>query len=341
MDNAAAKALPQRLLDFIRDAYRPDDDPIYFAGGHEWSDGTVYSYNKDKKPRLLKILMISGADQLAATRERLDFIDFLATNGIDTIYPVHSANNKLVEFCDCDNGYILFSWDKAPGEHIRGLDPVDLASFYSNWGKLIGSIHRLTQSYPRYLQSACQDSTGQALISFDSEWRYFDGLMRDEKMREAWRIQRQEMEKILPHRGNYGFIHNDPHPENILRDQERLVLIDFDVANYHWFLTDIAICIYSEYSRCNFHSSYAHRSPDLPELFLKPFLRACFRENDLNPMDLDQIELFLNYHRFLMYCVFYDQINSSNPQYLIKFADEICSFKPYLPSGLRLASLIS
>ena len=341
MDNSTTKALPQRLLDFIRDAYRPDDDPIYFAGGHEWSDGTVYSYNKDKKPRLLKILMLSGADQLAAARERLDFIDFLATNGIDTIYPVHSANNNLVEFCDCDNGYIMFSWDKALGEHIQGLDPIDLKLFYSKWGKLVGSIHRLTQKYPRYLQSACQNSKGQALISFDSEWSYFDGMMRDDAMREAWRLQRQRMEELSPSRASFGFIHNDPHPGNILRDKERLVLIDFDVANYHWFLTDIAICIYSEYSRCNFHSSFRHRSPDLPELFLKPFLKGYQRENDINPIHLDQIELFLNYRRFLMYCVFYDQIHSSNPQYLIKFADEICSFKPYLPSGLRLASLIS
>jgi amicoumacin kinase len=42
-------------------------------------------------------------------------------------------------------------------------------------------------------------------------------------------------------RDTYGFIHNDPHIQNILKKEERIILIDFDVANFHWFATDIAV----------------------------------------------------------------------------------------------------
>lgn len=61
--------------------------------------------------------------------------------------------------------------------------------------------------------------------------------------------------------------------------------------------------------------------------------------NDLPPEEYSRLETFLNYRRFLMFALFYEQIKEGDPAYLEVFRRDILSGARYLPVSIE--SLLS
>lgn len=312
-------------------------DPEYFAGGHAWSDGTIFRYRSHYQDILIKICPRNNSDLFATTRieERLRYMHYLRTNGLAIILPILSSQQHFVE-SSTDASYFAYAWKMIQGKNPAIASPFELASFYQNWGKLIGKMHYLAKSYPDWTHSPMHDQEANPILGWQSEWQHFYHWIPDADVKEAWIEIRKALEKLPTSRENFGFVHNDPHPGNIIDSDGTLVLIDFDVANYHWFILEIAICIYSEYSRVQFHSPFANQLPYLEELFLRPFMQGYRSENHLPAPEFEQIELFLNYRRCLMFTVFYDQIKENAPHVLTELKHKIISFQPFLPMNTIL-----
>lgn len=332
-------------LSALRGHFPWDSAPEYFAGGHAWSDGTVFRYAFRGEDRLLKVMRAGTERCLASVRERQSFQEYLNLHGVDTVLPLRSTAGNLAEpFTHDDEDYIVYSWRMVPGDHTVLGDPRGCEPFYRRWGSMLGRMHRLAKEWPDWRNSACADADGQPLISRFWEWNHFYHWFQDDEVREAWVEMKHKLNTLPVNRANHGFLHNDPHPGNILSHGNRLILIDFDVANYQWFMVDLAICVYSEYSRVNFHSPYARRAGELDALFITPFMSAYEEENTLDPDEYARVELFLNYRRFLMFACFYDQIKDNAPAYLQEFKQDIISGKRYLPGDnwfSRAASILN
>ncbi len=320
----------EALLPALKRLYVWDKLPEYFAGGHAWSDGTLFKFEAGGSTKLLKVMPAGGERSLESVSERQAFTEYLFRNGIDTVLPLHSVAGNLAEaFIHEGKSYIAYSWEMVPGSHTELGDPRNCTAFYTRWGSLLGKMHRLAKAWPDWQFSASRDTKGP-LISRAKEWEHFYRWIPDPEVKEAWLKLRSELDALPQTRENFGFIHNDAHPGNILSAGERLILIDFDVSNYLWFMVDIAICIYSEYSRVKFHSPWGKRSPELDQIFVQPFMQAYESENKLPAGEYARIELFLNYRRFLMFACFYDQIKDNNPAYLEIFKQEIIQGRRFL-----------
>ncbi len=337
------KHLKEEFPELLHQASRlfgAETEPVYFAAGHEWSDGIVYQFQKSGVEHLLKVLKPESPNQKAIVTERMAFVEYLRDSGLKLLSPVRSVENNLVEEIGEDRKYCVYCWQKCQAEPPKLQDPKLETEFYYNWGAWLGKAHSLSKAYPSWLESGTRDESGRAAISQEAEWKFFLNWNQNPRMQEAWREIQGRLGQLARHRDNHGFIHNDPHPGNMLLEDGALVLIDWDVANYHWFMMDIAIAVYSEYSRVNYHSSYRFRNNEMPQLFLSPFLLGYCSQNKLATSDWMQLELFLQYRRYMMCTVFEEQIRASAPAYLEKFQNEIISFKPYLPESINILSLL-
>ncbi len=307
------------------------DDPQYLAGGHRWSDGTVYYHPACNL--MLKIMEESGDSAFPAFSLRLQFARYLSERGINCLCPTLSIRQNPVERLDEDgHSYLCYAWPRIEGHTLQDLHPDALRPFYQAWGKTLGKCHKLAREYPIWHESSNPEA---AAVCRAVEEHTLAAMNPDEQVRQSWHQIHRQLDARIADRHNHGFIHNDAHPQNIIQQGNTLSLLDFDVAGLHFFATDVAICIYSEYSRLGFHSKHKVARSNLQTLFLEPFVEAYLSEYSLPDSELKDMELFLNYRRMIMFTVFYDQIRKADPGYLEVFKREILTSEPFL-KGIAL-----
>ena len=178
----------------------------------------------------------------------------------------------------------------------------------------MGMCHRLAKGYTSW-QALKDPETGNDLLTWRGEWECFHNWCQDEEVKSRWVEIKQSLESLPVTREVFGFIHNDPHIWNLLVEGDQITLLDFDVANHHWFVNDIAIACQNILM---FHSgglnSSLRRLNKLEE-FLGYFMQGYRRENDL-PLDwLRHLDLFIAYRRILLFIVMKNWIRSQPKRY--------------------------
>jgi len=282
-----------------------------FGGGQEESDGIVYAYPFGDTQRLLKILAIPIEQQrigLLCLNERLKFVRFLGENGANIVFPQFSPQENLYEsFTFKKHLWVGYSMELIPGKTKpeKSWDP----EFFKNWGQTIGKLHRLAQQYPSW-QATVDPETGSDLLTWHEEWESFYNWIQDDEVMFKWLEIKQSLEALPITRETYGFIHNDPHIWNLLVDDKRITVLDFDVANHHWFINDIAIAcqnILIFFSGGMNGPVYDHGK--LLD-FLNLFMEGYSSENRLSSELVDQLDLFIAYRRILLFTVMNNWIQS-------------------------------
>lgn len=285
----------------------------HLGGGQEGSDGTTFSYTQDGQPRVLKILAAPANDQCSLLRmaERLKFVHYLGQHGARIVYPLPRADGSL--FTSRPSGEITFAAYSM--QHVAGHHPQPAQwspALLRAWGQMVGATHRLTRQYPTWREV---NVAGQQLLGWQQEWQDFYDWCRDPEVKDYWLVMRAKLAALPTQRDSFGFIHNDPHMENILVESDPLgrhtmTLLDFDVANCHWFITDISIALQSVLFRVS--GGMDQPLHDLPaaQHFLTHFMEGYQAENQLDPAWLGHLNLFINYRRALLFTVMQDWIET-------------------------------
>jgi Ser/Thr protein kinase RdoA (MazF antagonist) len=283
----------------------------HFAGGREESDGVVYAYPHRDSQRLLKIMALPAQDQhgrLFCLDERLRFMRFLGENGAPIAFPRLSPQGNLYEtFAFGSHLWVGYSMAVAPGKSVpeKAWDAV----FFRQWGQTVGMLHRLARQYPSW-KASVDPASGQAYLTWRGEWEGFYDWCQDEDVKQKWAEIGRQLEALPTTRAVHGFTHNDPHSGNLLVDGERITLLDFDVANHHWFVNDVAIACQGVLFTL---SGGMDRPVDEREKlhdFLGLFMQGYAREHDLSPEWLERLDLFIAYRRILLFTVMHDWIRS-------------------------------
>jgi Ser/Thr protein kinase RdoA (MazF antagonist) len=302
----------------------------YLGGGEESSDGIVYEYDQDGLERVLKIMAFPHQDtkSLQRIQSRLAFTRFMSEHGVDLVYPLPREDGTLVASAlSGEQVFIAFIMPKAEGIHAK--NEMWDAAFAQRLGKLIGSMHRITKLYPPSQQVALNGSGEDDILGWKQEWQYFYDECSDSEIKARWVTIRERLDKLPIHSDAYGYIHNDPHFQNILVNGDRLVLLDFDVANYNWFMTDIAIVLQS----LLFLKTGGMNRPvkDAAQLrqFFTEFMHGYRSENDLADYWLEQIDLFISYRRILLFVVSQDWL-AEHSQVREKWKEMILNEPPVL-----------
>jgi Ser/Thr protein kinase RdoA (MazF antagonist) len=302
----------------------------YFSGGHEWSDGILFEYKEANPIILLKFMVMPLHDFFGIERlqERLRFASFLGKNQVPMVFPTSSQNGNLFEqIDDHEKRYVVYAMEKLPGGEVG--HPDDYPAFYFQWGQVIGHLHHVSQQFGKWQGSGTKDEKGRDILDWESEMRLFAKWCQDDDVRKKWYEIHDELKLLPQKRNNFGFIHNDPHRMNLLLHNNQITLLDFDVANYHWFLNDIAIVWHSECMGLKFRKLDAETIKACQAGMVKYFLQGYRSQNEFPDAELAPLSTFLQYRRIIMFTVFYNEL-LKKPDSLKHWKEEILENEPVM-----------
>jgi Ser/Thr protein kinase RdoA (MazF antagonist) len=233
----------------------------------------------------------------------LEFVNYLAENGLSIARPVPSKNGELVEIIPLDEGYFLvYAFCKA-----RGAEPTDTqldADFFQKWGRLTGQIHALTKTFqPSHLSNRRQEWYQEEVLDFDKYVPASQTIVHQKKAQMfEW------LHKLPKTADTYGLTHNDIHYGNIYLADGELILFDFDDCTYQWFVNDIAIAVHSVLPGYDQEARYG----EITDHFMIHFMAGYFRENKLPSGWLRYVSDFLRFYDLIDYGIFYQAWDMNN-----------------------------
>jgi Ser/Thr protein kinase RdoA (MazF antagonist) len=244
-DNTPRRALAQ--WDAVAESLEPVRESANF----------VYRF-RDTAGRLRYLRMGDHRHRTISEIEaELEFVNHLADQGALVARPVPSKAGALLETIGTDHGDIhAVVFEEAVGEVVKWGTDAQNRKYLFERGQSLGRLHRASQSFrPTRIRRA--------------HW-YEDDLFTNptKYLPEHETVARGEYQDLIKWMlarprtpDNYGMVHGDFGTFNTLRRPDgRLVAIDFDDCNYHWFLYDVAVSIRS--------------ARKLPDKYRKPYLKV-------------------------------------------------------------------
>ena len=261
----------------VRELWRGRPESLQWVGQ---AYNIVYRFESAGAGYYLRICH-SVLHPLPKARQVMRFLRFLADNDVPVGKPVLSVRGNDIEILE--DGYYAAAQTEAPGEEISA-HLLDL-SVYEAWGRSLGKLHAASR---RYRPSTDIDYDFPTVQDF---WTNVESTARAASPEIRWAyVQLTDDMQALP-RHDYGLIHGDYRPGNVIWDGETARTVDFDEPNYHWYIADI--------SRALLELSV--QPPPRRRRFRELFMRGYQREHRIDDFWVTQLPLFGQHRGMLMH----------------------------------------
>jgi Ser/Thr protein kinase RdoA (MazF antagonist) len=236
-------------------------------------------------------------------RGEVDWIRYLASNGVSVADAVPSALGNLVETIPDGHGGSFLA---AAFNEVKGNPPWECGwtpELFFRYGALIGSMHRLAKSYlpsEHEIRRPLWDSP--EINSF-----VLPAIPADQPLVKKRYEEIVSCIKCLPtDSDSFGLIHFDAHGGNMLVDETGIIhLFDFDDCNRNWFINDIAIVLF-------YMTTNVQNPEGAAQEFLAPFLKGYASENSLASAWLAEVPIFLKMREIDLYAAIYRSLDVNN-----------------------------
>jgi len=218
---------------------------------------------------------------LPEARQVMDFLRFLAAENVPVGEPIQSVNGKYIELLD--GGYFAAAQKEAPGQIVEAL-MLD-RSVYQAWGKSLGALHAASR---RYQPDPTIEYEFPRVQQF---WKNIAPTVAGAPA-EVRRVYAELTEYMagLPLR-DYGLIHGDYRPGNVIWDGQTARAIDFDEPNFHWYIADV----------CRALLELWDQPADERRKFRQAFMRGYLSEHRIDEWWVSQLPYFAQHRALLMY----------------------------------------
>lgn len=276
-------------------------------GGQE---GMALEFQRADSQYILKITPKSKEDptEVKQLEEKLEFISYLAENGVQVAKPIPAPTGEWVKtFEDDDHIYLLNTLTKAEGKHIDLYNPADgTPQFFRAWGRVTGQMHAAAKNYPLWQKNPADGSHPSAINDWRGEHKFFSGWCQFDDVRTKWIELGEKIAQLPQTREGFGLIHNDLHPWNMLVNlQGEITVIDFDVCAHHFFVKDIAIALF--FANWSGNPGKGRSKNEYLTIFFQNFMGGYAAENVLASFWIEQLPLFTKHHQILLHTVFTDE----------------------------------
>jgi Ser/Thr protein kinase RdoA (MazF antagonist) len=224
-------------------------------------------------------------------RSELELIRRLAHNGIRTASPLPSLMGNEIECVSTQlEDFHALAFTVLPGEHFE-FDKLTLNTF-REWGRALAELHAASENLvienrPSWATHICMV---KEIVPKDDRWLWSDLVMLEDKLNQ-----------FAVDKARFGLIHYDFELDNILWDQGKPGIIDFDESGYYWFVADIAIALRKLFDnrieQINFND----------ERF-QAFMEGYRSLRQIKTEELKNIPLFLRLHNLVTYARVYRSI---------------------------------
>lgn len=193
----------------------------------------VYAGIAGEREIILRIALRAHRDA-AATRAELEFVTYLSESGLPVPKPVRSVTGEEIHLVHDE--FVATAFERVPGRHVRIAEESN--AYYEDLGRLVGRIHQMSRRYAPRQPRRYEWRENAFLTRFKS---YCPPALHDSFDRILKEVS------LLPQENDaYGLIHGDVSSGNYLNEGDRVHLIDFDQAEYSWFVSDIATPLFYE-----------------------------------------------------------------------------------------------
>ncbi|QVK17339.1 phosphotransferase [Mycoplasmatota bacterium] len=273
--------------------YQVDNNSLNALGGYQ---NFVYEFKKDNVSYVMRITDVNHRSVKEIEAELL-FLEMLVENHVPVVRGIKLPHCDLIERFKTDhNEYLVVVFDKANGLTWTEFKTND--STYYMAGKQLGKIHRISKtmkndkqrenwSENQYLKDAYKVIPNQDIL---------------EKMEDLI----ASLNELQQSNDVFGLVHGDYNFANIIYNEDQLTIIDFDEAEYHWFIYDIAVYLF--YYLLGGDPANMDKEPNI-ELF-KQFMKGYLEENIILVEWIDKLPLFFRLREFILLSSVY----RSNPK---------------------------
>lgn len=286
--------LKESVLQATTNAFGLNSNLLTHVGGHV-NDVYQYPAQNGYPARILRLSNEKWRSEQEALAE-LHFMKYLFDNGVSVPKIFPSKAGKLVE--SVTDGYHVSVFSKAPGRIPTEEDWNQ--KLFVNWGRIVGQMHLLTQSYVPLQDIKRRDWKQEPWMDMMRHLPYEESIAR-QKANELlnW------LETLPKDLKNYGLVHCDLHADNMFVTKDgSITAFDFDDSCYHWFVYDIALILYSVITRYNRQDKKSGTLDDHVAWFLDWFLKGYQEVHTVENWWLQAMPNLLSYRRLLLYSYF-------------------------------------
>lgn len=260
----------------------------------------IYEFTHGSQAYILRISHTFRRSEALVLGE-VDWINYLAENGVSVAKAILSESGNLVELIDDQQGgtFLVTAFVKAQGQA-----PWDLwtPKLYEAYGEMIGQIHTLSKAYqPRQVAWKRPDWDDNL---FEFVERYLPES--EASARQKYQDVCQYVNRLAKESDAYGLTHQDAHGNNFFVDEAgQITLFDFDECAYNWFINEIAIVLFYLVQDADDWSAF---TGEFMTHFLRGYVRAC-------PLDLawlKEIPYFLKIREIELYAVMFRDFDVAN-----------------------------
>ncbi len=267
-----------RLLPgLIRELWRGDPSSLQWVSQ---AYNIVYRFRAAERAYYLRICH-PVLHPLPKARQVMHFLRFLAEQGVPVGAPVPSVNGEYIELLP--DGYYAAAQKEAPGkeltEHLLDL-PV-----YQAWGESLGMLHSASR---RYQPDPSIDYSFPTIQRF---WQNIAPTVRTASpaLRRVYAELTDYMQSLPPQ--DFGLIHGDHRPGNVIWDGAAARIVDFDEPNYHWYIADVARALLE----------LSHLPLQKRRQFRDAFLNGYLSQHKIDDFWLSQLPQFCQHRGLLMH----------------------------------------
>lgn len=241
----------------------------------------VFNFKKDGVPYFLRF-NDACERKIETIESELNIVNFLWEQSLNVAKPVRSLNGKFIEVVETELGiFYAVVFEALPGKHIEYEEITDEQLYL--WGEALGKLHQTLKQMPEKYQVKRPN------------WReHLSEVKRLIPSNEV--VASRELERVIRwaeslsvSKENYGIVHYDFELDNIVFENKKIGMLDFDDCSSYWYVADIVYALRDD-------GDFSLTSSNI-----KKFIEGYQRETNLDLELLKDYSWFERFHKLVIF----------------------------------------